>query len=360
MLKSYKNKVAVLVALFFLLINSSSASVQFSWGGQHYEFKAITPRSFYSIQHIQKVSLLELVKKEFYVYDGAQVVNKFDTREVVYFIQRNNGSFYNLSLDSVKNLIHPENYHAISKNLKPGDAIDIILTAAGKKYVFRAQLPYADLSYTPKFFLLKYGLNQLYNYQVLTTYDGTNIVKLDTTQPASKKILDGYRKVANTRILHIKDFTSSQNYINEADSVLEVVKGKINLHTAAPLDFSILSQAEEPQDFLSRGIALKWSRMIAAHDGPTYSRRYARNQAHHNLIVEVDGVVYPVIGARLSFLNNDGLNMSYYIKESTQPVLQTFMDQVDPFSVVIDRVVIRDKQNNREIFIPQAFLFNFE
>ena len=168
------------------------------------------------------------------------------------------------------------------------------------------------------------------------------------------------RKVANTRILHIKDFTSSQNYINEADSVLEVVKGKINLHTAAPLDFSILSQAEEPQDFLSRGIALKWSRMIAAHDGPTYSRRYARNQAHHNLIVEVDGVVYPVIGARLSFLNNDGLNMSYYIKESTQPVLQTFMDQVDPFSVVIDRVVIRDKQNNREIFIPQAFLFNFE
>lgn len=354
------NKVAFLVALFFLYGVNSNAQVKFLWHDYSFELKAISPGHYYAIDYMQKDILQKNISKPFSIFDGSKILTEFDEREVVYYTFRNNGAFYNISIDPKQNVILPENYNSISKNLKPGDALIFNLSAEKKKYSIRVQLPYADLSYTPQFYVIKYGLNQLFNYQVISSFDGSKVLKIDTANTSNKKIIDGYKNLPHTKIFHIPEFSTSQNFINESDSTIEVVKKKLKLHPVKGLDYSYLADVYEPQDFLSKPTILKWSRMNAAPDGPTYSRKYARSQAQHNFVLDVENAIYPVVNARVTFINNDGLNDTYYIKDSSQPLIEPFLNQIDPFSVIVDRLVILDKQNNRKIYVPQAFVYNFE
>jgi len=361
MIQLIKNKVTITVALFFLIstVNAQSKP-SFSWGNINADFDQIAPGMFYTVMSVQESIIKQNLKSPFYIYNKDMISN-FNRVEVVYYNSKKNGTLWRLTMDSSKYTIHPENYNSLFSNTGVGDAYTFdVTTSTGDHYNIRLEVPGSDITYSPQFYLLRQGLSQRFPYQLLTLYDGHKVLKLDTTLAPSKRLLEGYKSVPNVAIQHIIGFSSTQNFINESDSVIEVIKNRIRIHPVRKLDFSILKNAEEPAELLEKEAVLRWSTMYASPTGPTFSMRYARNQVQHSMVMEIDDKLYQIKGMRLTFYNRKGMHDTYYITDSMQEIITVFNQQLEPFSVIIDRLVFDDPAMGREVYIPQVFMFNFE
>ena len=199
-----------------------------------------------------------------------------------------------------------------------------------------------------------------FKYQLVTKADGNQVLKMDTTINENKAILNAYRKIPKVKIYNIPGFESTINFMSETDSVIALGNRNLTVHPVNSSRGDLLSTATEIKELSEAPMQLlEWNKMTAKPDSPVFSMDYIKNTQNHFFGLYIDGKKYDLASMRMTYFDGKNLNKAYHWSPPDTYPIEELKSIEDPFSVIIDRIIIRDIAAGL-VYIPQAFIFNFE
>lgn len=362
--QNYSFRVVTLLLIIILYFSSTSFSqVSMYWSKDQWPLKEVSEKNYFGSATLGPTELAQRLNQVIMFYDANnKLISNFKKRLCTFYNAGPKAAYYNVKLKPELNSILPDNQTPLVRNLNRGDEFILeFITDDDRTFHFTIYLDEKENTYSAGVTVPTYGMKFTYDYQILKTPTGQTVVKMDTSLADNKKIIKGYSKVPNTAIKHIPGFKSSQNFIFEGDSIVELLKYNLKIHPVDTMKESWLADAVEPQELITKPAKMIWHKMIADPTSPNYSLKYGQSMAHLAMYLEINDTIYDVRSIRVTFYNHTGLNSTLYIDSRDFGELGKYLQKItDPLSVIIDRVVVKDNFSDRLIYDPQVFIFNFE
>ncbi len=198
-------------------------------------------------------------------------------------------------------------------------------------------------------------LDPSFGFQIIARPDKRALVKVDTFDLDSRRILEMYKDERRYEIVHIPGFQTNRRYLTEADALFKNgTFAEVELIRHSPdVDYM-----PEYQAYQNQKVTLKWGNMEAAPSSsnfPLDSFQIASNQAIELWIGEKQLSIetFECIIA--------GKNVTPYGFKSDRfdhPALLFAFDGISTeTSVYFDQLVVRDEDGLLKLF-PAAFVFN--
>lgn len=172
--------------------------------------------------------------------------------------------------------------------------------------------------------------------------------------------MDAYLKMPRVSIQHYPKFETVSNYLSANDTIIQLGKRNFEIHPInKPVDDLLLITTEPKEIVDAADMYLDWNKMIVKPDGPAFSLAFLKNIQSHSISFFANDKKYEIQSMRFTYLDGKKLNKGYYWKNTMTYPIEPIRDLNNPFSILIDRVIIKDARLGY-VYIPQIFLFSFQ
>ncbi len=333
--------------------------VTLSWGVVTVDLKAITPKDFVGVAQVEQNKAANIGRVDFQLYKDQKSVNLFKEKHL--FLMNKEGAQRELTFRLNSNRLTDNEFGDIVNKLEAGDSfICVLKDEDNNNYTVVVNVQPNSSGYIQPLFIPIVNRNHRFKYQLVTRYDGRQILKIDTTLEENKKIVDGYKRVPKVSIQHYPKFETVINYLSENDSTVALGKRNFVVHPMNKPTDEYLLVTTEPGEILNANLlTLDWNKMVAKPDSPIFAKSYLQNITNHSINLFADDKRYDIVSMRWTYLDGRSLNKAYYWKNGETYPLDLIKEMKNPFSIMIDRIVVKDSRLGY-IYIPQAFMFNFQ
>lgn len=350
----------LLFVFTFLFSSKTFSSVHLDWGVVNLELKPTGKNSFLGIASINITQVRNLGKVGFQLYDNDIAVSSFEEKHV-YLYKSASKSNIELTLHDKFDKLSDVAFNKIVIDVAAGDEVICYLkSTSGNMYTTIVHV-IADLpSYRQPLTVPLFSKITHFKYQLVTLSTGNQVLKLDTTLASNKPILDAYRRIPKVRINNIPNFETTVNFISETDSVIVLGKRNLTIHPVNAPKGDYFSKTSEPKDLTEAGqISMDWNKMVASPDSPIFSLDFIKNTKSHTINLTIGGKKYEITSMRFTLYDGQKLNRAYHWSVPDTYPLEELQKLDEPYSVLIDRIIIKDN-NHGFVYLPQAFIYNFE
>jgi len=342
------------------LANHLQADVVLSWGVLNINLVKSGSDNYTGSLDITFSQAINMGKIPFELYKDNQAISQLKERHL-YLRKNNSASSVELKFLDNSNKISESEFAVFRSKIAVRDVLVCFLTSeAGENYTVVMTVHSDQPNYYPPLSVVPFSKMTHFKYQLVTRLDGSQVLKMDTTIAANSAIKEAYKKIPKVKIYHLPKYETSVNFLSESDSMITVGKRNFNLHPVnTPKDDYLITAVEPKEITESIQLFMDWNKMIAKPDSPVFAMEYLKS-IRNNSINFFDGAKkYEILSMRFTLLDGKKLNKSYYWNSSETYPIQELSEMVDPFSVLLDRVILKDAKYGT-IYIPQAFIFNFQ
>ncbi len=350
----------ITISVILFCVSAVSAETYLFWGSFKFKFIETGVNNYTALADIRISEARNLGKIEFQLFENDKRLGSFSEKHI--FI-RNEDTQTNkdLALEELHDRLTDTEFINLASNLVVRDKlICFVKTTDNKVYSAILTIKADAPAYRPPVVVPSFSKVTHFKYQLVTKGDGHQVLKLDTTLAENKSILKAYQNISKVKISHIPKYQTSTNFIEELDSVIFLGKRNLLIHPVNRPKYEYLAAAIEPIEITETiNPSINWNKMIAQPDSPVFSLEYLKGIFEHKLSYYDGPRMYDILCMRFTFFDGKKLNKSYYWDDTSEFPFDDIKDQIEPFSIIIDKIIIKDnKQHN--VYIPQAFLYNFE
>lgn len=339
---------------------SYSQNPVLNWGVMNIRLNQVSADTYAGFMEVTRSQAISMARTEILLMNNNISIN--DWKESHLYVRKPNGSQTEFPLSTGVIKLMGNEFSNLLAALDVHDALIVSMRdRADRNYIATLSILTDQPEYYPSIYVPPYSRVNRFTYQLVTRSDGkSQILKLDTTLTENKAIMDAYKKMPRVSIQHYPKFETVNNYLSENDTIVLLGKRNFEIHPVnKPLDDYLLLTTEPKEIVESANMYLDWNKMVAKPDGPVFSLKYLKGIKSHSIGLFVNDRKYEILSMRFTYLNGKSLNKGYYWKNSLTYPIELINELNDPFSILIDRIVIKDAKLGY-IYIPQAFLFSFQ
>lgn len=189
----------------------------------------------------------------------------------------------------------------------------------------------------------------LMNYQLLEPLDGPIILRIDTT--TNHKLFNYYKKDGQTKIIHIPNFKTTNNTIDEKNEKdLETILG-------LPSSYPTTEMLNLPDyiDYTPKNLQLRLGQLIANPDGDNIPLAMF-NTNKGKLSLWQDKTQLPIKRFRLTIFDKENKAKTVWVENLKNQKWQSHFDTLTYENAIYFDKIILEKDNN-QYYLGQPFLF---
>ncbi len=253
--------------------------------------------------------------------------------------------------------LEPEVVKEIREKVGIGSGIQIRLAVPQDSTDYYASLlvknPFGG--YVPPMKVRSNYFSQVYGFQLIQKDDRPVILRIDTTNQATRHVLDLYDNKSTYKILHIPDFqTRRRMWRVDLFSNKDIVK---TLLVDNPYDILLLP---EYVDYDPRKLNLRWGKMEARLNSENYTLPFFRKNIRGDYLINVGEKELKIKKAHLIIKRADFRPEAIVTSDLTHPeVIKRLFRIGGDCSVYLDKIVVEDHKGVIYYF-PEAFAFHLE
>ncbi|MCB0704607.1 MAG: hypothetical protein KDC34_04830 [Saprospiraceae bacterium] len=193
-----------------------------------------------------------------------------------------------------------------------------------------------------------------FDYQLINRPGYESIVRMDTLQESSHRIVNMYRNKPDYRIVHVPGFRTNERLVNAWESETEFIESQPYLSVA---DFNIFSELPEYHDFQDSLVQLNWGEMWAMPNSEVYEPNEYELNRRESLRLWIGSRSFTIEKATVDFAR-DGEVRGLYFLDSTDLQTPHVLPKAEPeTSVFFKNLVIRDSAGTAYV-LPVIFGFH--
>lgn len=330
-----------------------------TWGIVNVDLNQVSSNSWVGLSKVEVNKAANIGKVGFELYNNGIRVNQLKEKHL--FLVDKSRTERELAFRPNENRLTDKEFGNLVGKLEVGDSfVCVLLDDKGNQYTSVISIEPTKSVYIPPLYVPVFNKSHRFKYQLVTRYDGSQVLKIDTTLEENKKIVNAYRHIQRVSVVHYPDFETVVNFMSENDSICPLGKRNFVVHPVNKPTDDYLVVTTEPRETMNvNEFSMDWNKMVAKPDSPVFSAEYLKNIGNHSIYLFGDNKRYDIVGMRWAYLDGRNLNKAFYWKKGEAYPIDMIKDMSGPFSVLIDRIVVHDSRYGY-IYIPQAFLYNFQ
>lgn len=350
-----------LVPLFLIFsFHAFSENIILNWGVFNVRLNQVSVNTYVGYMEVTRSQAISMARTDFVLLKDN--LSRKSWKESHLYIRETNGMMVEFPLNPGVNKLNNSDFGNFMSALDVQDVLVVSMCDhEGVTYVASFSILADQPDYHPPFYVSPYSRIHRFPYQLVTSSEGkSQILKLDTTLAENKKVMDAYLKMPRVSIQHYPKFETVSNYLSANDTIIQLGKRNFEIHPInKPVDDLLLITTEPKEIVDAADMYLDWNKMIVKPDGPVFSLAFLKNIQSHSISFFANDKKYEIQSMRFTYLDGKKLNKGYYWKNTMTYPIEPIRDLNNPFSILIDRVIIKDARLGY-VYIPQIFLFSFQ
>lgn len=193
-----------------------------------------------------------------------------------------------------------------------------------------------------------------FGFQIVNLPNKRALLKIDTSNIATRHIVDLYVANAQYQIVHIPDFKTNQRFVDAAARLFSDENMEENYLSIARFDIHVLP---EYQAFQNQLVELDWGEMIANPSSENYIVKDFLKSCRKELKLKIGEDLFDIENFRVISKQKETAPISYHSDKIKESSLQAFFRKIVPeTSIYFDDLIIQ--KNGQYYYLPINFVFN--
>ncbi len=326
------------------------------WGKQEIKLEKIAAPNGYSGEiEVELEDFKKLYGEPIRVYEGTQE-RAFKTMDIHLQVLEEKGRlwFPNVENGAIE-LEHPR-LGNVKDRIMEGDILsftgmaeEVYLTGISVKIknplaIYRPEINVAPITKSAPAF----------GFQIVNLPNKRALLKIDTSNIATRHIVDLYVANPQYQIVHIADFKTNQRFVDATARLFSEEKIEENYLSVARFDIHVLP---EYQAFQNQLVELDWGQMIANPSSENYIVKDFLRSCRKELKLKIGTESFDIQSFRMISKQMETAATAFHSEKIKESSLQAFLRKIVPeTSIYFDDLIIQ--KNGQYYYLPINFVFN--